>query len=178
MCGLTSNFMEVILTSSTTIVPKMNILFFISFLVIIEFEGKCGLMPRLTLAPLLNDVLSKIKKQTKINSFVATGLCPLNPDRVDYTKCLEIETEINDNSAGNNTQREQATTSGNNIANNNPIGENRYKMAKSVLIELLPVDTLNNLIQGREHESLVKLWGDINCKIISESKSDTPNVTL
>ncbi|KAH9642696.1 hypothetical protein HF086_014393 [Spodoptera exigua] len=36
----------------------------------------------------LDNVLPKLKKSTLINGFKARGLCPFNPDEVDYTKCL------------------------------------------------------------------------------------------
>lgn len=37
---------------------------------------------------ILDNVLPKLKKSTLINGFKACGLCPFNPDEVDYTKCL------------------------------------------------------------------------------------------
>ena len=45
---------------------------------------------RLNVAPLLKNILDSLNQNTIINSYVATGLCPLNPDRVDYSKCMDI----------------------------------------------------------------------------------------
>ena len=42
---------------------------------------------RVHVAPLLQKVLS-CKRNSIINSLVATGLCPFNPDRVDYSKIM------------------------------------------------------------------------------------------
>ncbi|XP_075982351.1 uncharacterized protein LOC142980702 [Anticarsia gemmatalis] len=39
-------------------------------------------------APILEKLLPKLKKATLKNGFEACGLCPFNPDQVDYTKCL------------------------------------------------------------------------------------------
>lgn len=39
-------------------------------------------------APLLERVLTKLKKSTLQNGFKATGLYPWNPDAIDYTKCI------------------------------------------------------------------------------------------
>lgn len=52
--------------------------------------------------PILDKLLSKIKKSTLKNGFEACGLCPFNPDIVDYTKCLMAskpqQAILNDNS--------------------------------------------------------------------------------
>lgn len=39
-------------------------------------------------APILEKLLPKLNKTTLKNGFEACGLCPFNPDQVDYTKCL------------------------------------------------------------------------------------------
>ncbi|KAF9420546.1 hypothetical protein HW555_003296 [Spodoptera exigua] len=39
-------------------------------------------------APILEKLLPKLNKTTLKNGFKACGLCPFNPDQVDYTKCL------------------------------------------------------------------------------------------
>lgn len=39
-------------------------------------------------APILEKLLPKLNKSTLKNGFEACGLCPFNPDQVDYTKCL------------------------------------------------------------------------------------------
>jgi hypothetical protein len=44
---------------------------------------------KVTLAPLLTEVIeSAAKLETLVRSFQACGLCPLNANAVDYTKCL------------------------------------------------------------------------------------------
>ena len=44
-------------------------------------------------APLLRNVLERIKDDVIKSGFLATGLCPLDPNRPDYAKCLDIENE-------------------------------------------------------------------------------------
>lgn len=39
-------------------------------------------------APILEKLLPKLNKTTLKNGFEACGLCPFNPDQMDYTKCL------------------------------------------------------------------------------------------
>ena len=43
------------------------------------------------MAPLLKNVLNKIKRSSIINGFSKCGIYPFNPDKPDYSKCLEIE---------------------------------------------------------------------------------------
>lgn len=44
---------------------------------------------KLTFAPVLNEVLkSSVKSETLVNGFRACGLCPFDPDVIDYSKCL------------------------------------------------------------------------------------------
>ena len=48
-----------------------------------------AVVTRKEVAPILGEVLKKISRSTVRNAFRACGLCPLNPDAVDYSKCLE-----------------------------------------------------------------------------------------
>ena len=123
---------------------------------------------RLHVAPLLKEVLNSISKQTIINSFLATGLCPLNPESVDYSKCLEIDL-VNES-----PQSIAQVSKGNNngTQNNLQCRKDRYEIAKSVLFELLPTDTMNAAEQGQGDRVLVKLLADINEKLSSELQSD------
>ena len=45
------------------------------------------------MAPLLKQVLDSISPDVLKSGFEATGLCPLNPYRPDYSKCLDIDIE-------------------------------------------------------------------------------------
>ena len=40
---------------------------------------------------LVEEVLQKVSRESIINAFRACGLSPLNPNAVDYTKCLDVE---------------------------------------------------------------------------------------
>ena len=55
-------------------------------------ENTNAVVRRQHVAPLLLKVLKQISASSIINGFKATGIYPLDPDRVDYSKCLEIET--------------------------------------------------------------------------------------
>ena len=57
-------------------------------------ENPNAVVRRNNVGSLVKKVLDQISRETIINGFVATGLCPLNPDRPDYTKCLEIQEEL------------------------------------------------------------------------------------
>ena len=54
-------------------------------------ENPNTVVRRVNVAPMLDKILDKIDRSVIINGFVACGLCPLNPDRPDYSKCLEID---------------------------------------------------------------------------------------
>ena len=127
----------------------------------------------MNVAPIIKDVLDNIKKESIINSFISTGLCPLNPDRVDYQKCLDIDIiEEEDNIVV--VEPEQ----NNNISRCNsseviPVSE-RYTTAKSVLLELLPKQTISDVIDGKCDNVLIStLWRDLNDRIGDTSNGDT-----
>ena len=46
---------------------------------------------RRDVAPLIAKVLERVTPEAIRNGFRCTGLCPLNPEAVDYSKCLDIE---------------------------------------------------------------------------------------
>ena len=48
---------------------------------------------RVDVASLLTKVLKRIKPSSITNGFLATGLYPLDPNKPDYSKCLEIDRE-------------------------------------------------------------------------------------
>lgn len=55
---------------------------------------------RISFAPLLEKVVeSSVKPETLINGFQACGLCPFNPDAIDFSKCLGA---VNDGNSTNN----------------------------------------------------------------------------
>ena len=96
----------------------------------------------LHVSPLLKDVLGQISEKTIVNIIAATGLCPLNPYRVDYSKILD--TEIVDEDP------QPISPINNRDANSNETSEKkRYETAKSVIIELLPAETLSNLMESQ-----------------------------
>ena len=65
---------------------------------VINFQRKNpnSVVKRRDVAPLLAKVLEKIPSTAIRNGFRATGLYPLNPDAIDYSKCLEIIIESED----------------------------------------------------------------------------------
>ena len=41
--------------------------------------------------PIMSNVLKKVSIESIVRGFRKCGLCPFNPDAVDYTKCLDVE---------------------------------------------------------------------------------------
>ena len=58
-----------------------------------QLENPNCVVRRQNVAPLLKDVLAKIKPSSIRNGFSATGIYPCDPDKPDYSKCLELEFE-------------------------------------------------------------------------------------
>lgn len=56
-------------------------------------------MLKTDVGPILQVLLPKIKAETVKNGFRATGLCPFNPNAVDYSKCLIRSKETTSNSS-------------------------------------------------------------------------------
>ena len=56
-----------------------------------------------------------------------------------------------------------------------PVSE-RYKTAKSVLLELLPKQTINDVMVGICDHVLNNMWRDLNDRIDEDSTSDTQKV--
>lgn len=59
-----------------------------------EDEHPGELLNKVTFAPLLEKAIqSSVKPETLVNGFKACGLCPLNPNNIDFSKCLGKATE-------------------------------------------------------------------------------------
>ena len=103
---------------------------------------------RIHVAPLLQNVLKKLKVSSIINGFEATGLFPLNPDRPDYqTKCLEISFENDTEATGNVSQSRissQATVL------NPEINVSAYKSAVAVIEKELGPEKYRSLKNNRD----------------------------
>ncbi|KAL0852107.1 hypothetical protein ABMA28_000347 [Loxostege sticticalis] len=53
-----------------------------------DFMAQSRTMTKTDVGPILEVLIPKIKANTLINGFRTTGLCPFNPDAIDYSKCL------------------------------------------------------------------------------------------
>ena len=51
-------------------------------------DNPCMALTKDKFAPLLNSVVKKIKSETLVNGFCACGLYPIDPNAIDYAKCL------------------------------------------------------------------------------------------
>ena len=67
-----------------------------------QWEHPNSVVRRKHVALLLQNVLKKVTKESIINGFRACGLYPINPDGVDYSKCLDVIHE--EYSADNNRE--------------------------------------------------------------------------
>ena len=56
-------------------------------------ENPNSVVRRVDVSSLLAKVLKRIKPSSITNGFLATGLYPLDPNKPDYSKCLEIDRE-------------------------------------------------------------------------------------
>lgn len=56
-------------------------------------------------APILNAALTNLKSETIVKGFEACGLCPWNPDRIDFTKCLGRSNTSNVKNENNTFER-------------------------------------------------------------------------
>ena len=67
-----------------------------------QIENPNNVVQRRDVAPMLKKDLDKIPKSAITNGFRACGLCPLNPNNVDYTKCLDVEVVDEEGTSQNN----------------------------------------------------------------------------
>ena len=69
---------------------------------------------RKDVGPFLEYCLSSLKLETIKKSFKVTGICPFNPEQVDYTKCVDLQIhseESSESDSNNQTSRKSANFS-------------------------------------------------------------------
>lgn len=107
-------------------------------------ENPNSVVRRRDVAPMIKKALSKIPKTAIVNGFRACDLCPLNPDNVDYAKCLDVEvihteeTSPRPNSSSDNPTQDDIKTTLNVL--NYFIGEktiNDCRMGQSVNVDFM-----------------------------------------
>ena len=120
---------------------------------------------RKDVGPFLEKCLSLIKRENIIKAFKATGLCPLDPNKVDFSKCLEIA-EISDDESSNTSTNDDPLTEIDADA------ENKYKIALNVIKTEIGEDDFNGFISNNEE-------GNPLCKLIrniyTKSRENTQN---
>ena len=93
---------------------------------------------RKNIGQFLEECLSLITKESIINAFKTTGLCPYNPDIVPYSKCVKTEV-IPDNKAN-------TSTSSNKIM----FSEDSYDLALNIIRSEIGEDALNDCISNND----------------------------
>lgn len=117
-------------------------------------------------AGLLNDVIKKgITKTTLENAFKASGLCPLNPDAINFEKLL-VHPEISQQTLNKN----ETTVS----TNSKKISSDTLSLINEIIgkeqIEIFKANNSNNWNGNVEDTSLYKFW-----KSIQESRDSNSN---
>ena len=129
---------------------------------VIEFQRKNpnSMAWRRDVAPLLAKVMEKIPKNAITNGFRATGLYPLDPNQVDYSKCLEIQREDED---GNITE----------------VGELLdYQAALCVVDKLMGEEVANKCKNGTcSLEDFKKMYATLRT-MASQQNKNTPTLLL
>eukprot|EP00096_Caligus_rogercresseyi_P002404 TRINITY_DN14524_c0_g1_i1.p1 TRINITY_DN14524_c0_g1~~TRINITY_DN14524_c0_g1_i1.p1 ORF type:complete len:522 (-),score=119.31 TRINITY_DN14524_c0_g1_i1:8-1573(-) len=116
---------------------------------------------RTDVASLLGSYLSHMDRTSIINSFIITGLCPLNPNAVNYAKVTLKK------------PRKAKSSELDDMMNKDiPFVDqvSKYKIARSVLVELLPKSKISQAKKNKGDQMLAELWSKINSRIYFETK--------
>ena len=93
-------------------------------------ENPNNVVRRRNVAPLIGKVLRRITPVTIINGFRKSGIFPLNPDAVDYGKCLEIDVRDDTDEETEELQESNAVT------------QEQYRIALQVLETELSLESI------------------------------------
>eukprot|EP00096_Caligus_rogercresseyi_P007593 TRINITY_DN25528_c0_g1_i1.p1 TRINITY_DN25528_c0_g1~~TRINITY_DN25528_c0_g1_i1.p1 ORF type:complete len:549 (+),score=107.82 TRINITY_DN25528_c0_g1_i1:71-1717(+) len=107
---------------------------------------------RVDVASLLGNMLSKLNRVSVIGGFALAGLCPFQPDIVDVSKGIKRLKE-----------KDPLT-----LSSQSP----RYRIAKSVMMELLSKNKIKKVKENTGDKGLTQLWNKINEKLEGQPLKD------
>ncbi|MCL4131286.1 UNVERIFIED_CONTAM: hypothetical protein GTU68_024833 [Idotea baltica] len=124
-----------------------------------------GYLGEKDVAPLLEKVLNMIKRESIVNSFRACGLCPLDPNRPDYSTILDHHG--NSSSVGLNDS---------NKTTESQFSKSDLRMALNIVEKLIPQRDLQQLKQlspvPNQYVHLQQLWLKLKLGCMEDESQD------
>ena len=112
-------------------------------------------MGREHVAPLLEKALSEISPEVIANGFKATGLYPFNVEKVDFSKCLDITEEY-----------EEEEGEGENVTTEHETEDRDYEIARKIIIKEIGAETYKNVSEKKEGCHIMqKLVSHVDAKV-------------
>ena len=142
---------------------------------VLDFQKKNpnSVIKRRDVAPLLSKALNKIPVSAITNGFKATGLYPLEPNRVDYTKCLEIGIEEEDGTITNIVSPDDFDFKGALRVVDMLLGEENLEKCKCKEGTLNMFENMYQTLMAKASQKRTIVLND-NCEVVKCSADEVP----